>query len=255
MEKNINIEKIDLNNDDNVFSIGKVKILNPELFALSCSQAILKSQHTMSANQNNEERDSFLKFQKQLQGIISEICVEEYLKMIFQKHADVIRYDNVRTDNFKSAKNEFDIKIKTKGKSYSVEVRSSLSYKRHMTYNNLKGFDVIGCYTNDAKKHEAYNDFYIRPILQLKNIQKNIDIKNINIFELLMRNEIDIYITGGCSKKMMMDNSIEKSMGQKNTKYQVIPVLKSFDIKAFTDQMRLLKESLKNNNKKSIKLN
>ena len=224
------------------FCVGKVEIDNKELIARAFEQAVLKSQFTNNGNQNNQQRTGEQKFQKQLQGIISEMIVEDYLNRVFKKESGVvIRYDDVRTDDFKSPKNEFDIKLKFKEKEFEIEVRSSLSYRTEMSYETLEYFDVLGPYVNKVKKNENYNDFYIRPILQLKNPDRNINIKNIDIMKGILNNEFDFYITGGCTKKMMSENSLIKSMGQNNTQYEHVPVLKSLNIKDLTNILRLTK--------------
>lgn len=248
--KKISIQPIELKNNENSFFIGKIDINGKDLLAKAFHQAILKSQHTNNLNQNNEKRSAYNKFEKQLQGIISEIIVVEYLKLIFNKEDNlVIRYDDVRLDEFKSPQNEYDIKLKFEKNEYDIEVRSSLSYKKEMDYNNLKNFDVLGPYSNKMKKNEAYSDYYIRPILQLKNPSSNLDIKNISISENLINDNFDFYITGGCNKLMMMNSGFLKELGQKNTSYQIIPVLKSLDIKSLTNDFRILK----NNNEKTLR--
>jgi hypothetical protein len=130
-------------------------------------------------SQNSEKRTSDQKFNKQFQGILSEIIVEEYLKMLFKDSAKIVRYDDVRTNDFKSAKNEYDI----------------------------------------------------------------------NVFDLFNEDKLELYITGGCDLEMMLNKSVVKSMGQKNTEYQVVPVLQSLDIRSLTEKLR----SIRNSNPEVIK--
>ncbi len=247
MSKNITINRVNLIGDnEEKFTIARITNIHQDLITRAVTQAQLKSQHTMNVNQNNQKRSSYQKFNKQFQGIISEIVCTEFLNILFQNGGQVIRYDDVRTDKFKSPNNEYDTKIITENKKeFEIEIRSSLSYKHSMDYNNLNKFDVIGPYTNQAKKHEAYNNLYMRPILQLKNSSPAINLKNIDVYDLFNKNELEIYITGGCDINMMKNHSIVKSMGQKNTKYQVVPVLKSMDMVDFTNHLR----DIKNNNK------
>jgi hypothetical protein len=245
---NINLEEIENNNDkiDNFF-IAKIDLCSREIIAKSLYQAALKSEFTNNSSQSNKKRTNNFKFQKQLQGIICEIISTEYLKMIFKSDLEdiVVRHDDVRTDGFKSPKNEFDLKLKFDKVEFDIEVRSSISYKNEMKHETLQKFDVIGPYTNQVKKNEAYNDYYIRPILQLKKTG-NYKIEDLDITELLLNDQFDFYITGGCTKDMMINNSHTKSMSQgSSTKYQVIPVLESLDIKNLTKEFRALHQKHK----------
>jgi hypothetical protein len=96
--------------------------------------AYLKSQHTMNNSQAGKVREPIVKFQNQLQGILSEMAVEGCLNDLFKNNDNVLieRYDNVRTDGFRFSRNEFDIRLHllnekdgSIGKSFDFEIRSS----------------------------------------------------------------------------------------------------------------------------------
>tara|TARA_Y100001960_G_scaffold321323_1_gene395856 strand:- start:76769 stop:77521 length:753 start_codon:yes stop_codon:yes gene_type:complete len=245
----VEFEKVDLicEKTDSVFSIGKLVHFDKKLVLLKAmSQALLKSQHTNDGNQNNDKRTPSEKFNKQLQGIFAEIVVFEYINSIFcRSDIETLRYDDVRTDEFKSPVGEYDLKIKRGSNEREIEVRSSISYKKPMSYDTLKEFHVIGPYTNKAKKYEAMNDYYIRPIFQLKDTTKKVKLSELNIFELLLNNEIDFYITGGCTKKMMLNDCEIVQMGQKRTTYDAVRVLDSLDIPKITQLFRNLRDNKK----------
>lgn len=112
---------------------------NSQLYAIASTQSEQKSQFTMGASQAGQERSSELKFQMQLMGTLAEIYSQEYLIEIitaanFSGLWKVIRYDDVRTDGFRSAANEYDIKIEALDgtKDFKVESRSSIAHDRSL---------------------------------------------------------------------------------------------------------------------------
>ena len=60
-------------------------------------------------------------------GCLAEIYVQEYLNNFLNINGlkgvwSVVRYDDVRTDGFKSPANEFDIKLQKKDASISYKI-------------------------------------------------------------------------------------------------------------------------------------
>jgi hypothetical protein len=211
---------------------------NSGLYKKAIEQSLKKSKHTMNASQSGEDRTSELKYMKQLMGTLAEIYSQEYLKEILSENKlnedwFVIRYDDVRTDEFKSPNNEYDINVKNTDNSsnYFVEPRSSITYDRSFI-NGLIGYDIIGPYVSVAKSGEKLNDFYLRPLYEYLDFEKK-DYNALNFESLLKSGRINLYIVAGTTKEQMMLNGYNKSMGQGQTNYRVIKIMNSDDSKKF----------------------
>ena len=219
------------------WEIAKANIdFNSSLYTKAVSQAKMKSQFTMDASQAGKYRSSELKYQMQLMGILAEIFSQEYLIEIISnanlsERWKVIRYDDVRTDGFKSAANEYDIKVQSMNgsKEYKLESRSSIARDRSLK-NAVEHFDIIGPYSSLAKQGEEFTDFFIRPLYEFipfasqKYLQSNFE-------KHLKAQEIKLHLVAGCTKKEMVEKGYNKSMKQNGTLYRVVKIVNGFDIK------------------------
>lgn len=228
----------------------RLDFTHPE-FDRAREQARLKSKHTMAASQSGETRGQGIKYNKQLMGIIAEMACKKYLEVIIERsdieNWEVVRYDDVRTDNFVSGADEYDIKIglvSDPGEKYLVESRSSITHDRSLI-SGLENYDVIGPYTSVSKSGEDYNDFYIRPLYEYKDF-KNKDYDSGNFENLLINRRIKLYLVAGCTEDDMKYKGKPKNMGQKGTIYQTLPILWAKDIVDFKeDVINLLKSNSK----------
>lgn len=71
-------------------------------------QSKKKAQHSMDQGQDGQTRDKNLKIQRQLMGTLAEIAIAELLQNALIKNSlsdawEIVRYDDVRTDNFESS--------------------------------------------------------------------------------------------------------------------------------------------------------
>ena len=237
----LRIKEIKLSNCSwNVIPV-RLDLEHPE-FARACEQARLKSKHTMNASQSGENRDSFKKYNMQLMGIIAEMASKKYLEVIIERSDiedwEVVRYDDVRTDNFKSGADEYDLKIASvsdPAENYVVESRSSITSDRSFQVG-LENFDIIGPYTSVAKTGEEYNDLYIRPLYEYKDFMQK-KYEQINFEELLLKKKIKLYLVAGCTKDEMKSKGKQKSMGQGKSIYQVLPIMWAKDVIDFQDDV------------------
>lgn len=212
---------------------------NSQEYSIAIDQANKKSQYTMAASQSGSNRSSKVKYNMQLMGIIAEIACKKYLEKVIKENSfsnfwSVIRYDDIRTDEFKSPENEFDLKIEqisNKSENFTVESRSSITHDRSFQ-TGLEKYDIIGPYTSIAKKEEGYNSIYIRPLYEYINYHKK-DYLQENFEHLLRKKEIVLYLVAGCTKSDLDAKGIIKSMGQGNSKYKVLPIIQSTDIIEF----------------------
>lgn len=208
--------------------------------------AYLKSQHTMNNSQAGKVREPIVKFQNQLQGILSEMAVEGCLNDLFKNNDNVLieRYDNVRTDGFRFSRNEFDIRLHllnekdgSIGKSFDFEIRSSKHRhdfnKSESLFNNVLQKPIIGPYESRSKNQEAYSDFYIRPIMAMPSYGDN---DKDAVLKHLYQNNTKILLLGGCGIKTMKENSYIGSLFQPNTKYMLVD-LKDNDMISFSKKL------------------
>tara|TARA_R110002126_G_scaffold152203_1_gene299283 strand:- start:6809 stop:7567 length:759 start_codon:yes stop_codon:yes gene_type:complete len=206
------------------------------LYKNAVIQAKKKSAKTMNASQSGAYRSPEMKYNMQLMGIIAEIACAEYLKEIIKRAGlkdlwSVIRYDDVRTDNFGSPLNEYDIMIKSNHtgieKKIYVESRSSITYNRSLQ-SGLVNYDIIGPYTSAVKSQESANDFYLRPLYEYKDYHKN-NYSKLKFEEFLKDGKIILYIVSGCTYLNLIEEGIKKSMSQQGSKYLVLPIKKSIN--------------------------
>ncbi|MDQ2718193.1 MAG: hypothetical protein M3Z26_00325 [Bacteroidota bacterium] len=192
----------------------------------------------MNASQAGMARSPELKYQMQLMGILAEIFSQIYLTEIIESAnlADqwkVNRYDDVRTDGFKSAANEYDIKfLKVDGsKAFKAESRSSIAHNRTLKMA-IEQFDIIGPYSSAVKYGEGAVDSFIRPLYEFLPFTSQRYLPS-NFERHLKAGEISLYIVAGCTKKEMIEKGYNKSMNQSGTLYRVVKILNGFDVKKF----------------------
>lgn len=212
-----------------------------EQYITAVEQAKKKSQFTMDASQSGFNRNQIVKYNMQLMGIIAEIACKQYLEKIVNDNQlshlwKVVRYDDVRTDGFKSPKNEYDLKlnqVQENDDDLYVESRSSITYDRSFE-EGLKRYDIIGPYTSIAKVGEDENDIYLRPLYEYVDFSKK-DYSKENFETLLKHGRIILYLVAGCTKEELSAKGIIKSMGQGASRYKVLPIIQSTDIIKFQE--------------------
>ena len=89
--------------------------IDSQLFESVSRQAYLKAQNTRNESQAGIIRPPELKYQRQFMGSLAEAYSKLYLEAYFEhekldKDWSVIRYDDGRTDNFRTPSGEYDIK-------------------------------------------------------------------------------------------------------------------------------------------------
>lgn len=216
-------------------------------FIKAKEQARLKSRFTMAASQNGAYRSEELKYQRQLMGVLAEIGVQSFLTKLLIKCKineiwGIIRYDDVRTDGFKSPLNEYDIKIvKSKDDSFlCVECRSSILHDRNLI-SGIVTCNIIGPYASVAKSGENYKDFNLLPLFEYLDYNTNA-YSHLNFETLLMNGRIKMHLVGGCSKDDLIKRGYSSSLGQGSTQYQLLQIQNSSDVINFA---RILINALK----------
>lgn len=221
-----------------IWHIVKVRLdIHSDLISRAARQAKQKVLHTIQAGQDGRKRTQKLKLQNQFRGMIAEIYAVELIKSWLAdfdlNNCEVIRYDDVRTDNFKNPQNEYDIKIinNSNNKIIKIESRSSLTYKRTIL-EGINDLDIIGPYISSAKPKETYVDYYIRPLFN--NLKP---MKPEEFGEFLKKGWINLYFVAGSSKKLMVEKGVYKNMKQSTSKYRCLPITKGLDIMQFRKEI------------------
>ena len=170
-------------------------------------------------------------------GTLAEVFCQKYLEEILISNGmegdwRVIRYDDIRTDEFKSPANEYDIKINNNlGRSYSIESRSSITYDRSFI-QGLEAFDIIGPYSSIAKSGEKMNDFYLRPLFEFTD-WKSTKYNPMEFENYLKKGQVKLFIVAGTTKEVMIKAGYDKSMRQGATKYRVVKIINANDALTF----------------------
>lgn len=200
-------------------------------------QATKKSRFTMNADQAGNNRTSLIKYQRQLMGILAEIGCKAYLEDILSEYDDITveRYDDVRTDEFKSPKGEYDIKILIRSNNIEiiVESRSSITHNKSLLYG-IENYDIIGPYSSVAKSQEKDNNLYLRPLYSYIHFERG-DYYDNDFDKLLSSQEVSLHIVAGCSNFRMCNPKASKlkNMGQYGTLYRVVPIQNASDARKF----------------------
>lgn len=239
--------------DNKKFAYLQVQISESD-FAQAIYQSFIKSRYTMNLSQSEEERDDWEKFNKQFEGVISEMaCLQLLKRKLKLSGCTISRFDDNRLDEFKFAENEYDLRIDNGHIKYDFEIRASILYENYkFGLNTLKNIDIIGKYVNDSKKSEKINDYYIRPLFELsedikidskenkdEKQQKRKEITNNFIYYVITGKAI-LYLMCGCTKSDMLSSKSKiKNMGQNNTEYRCIPMIDVLDIFSFLDKLNL----------------
>lgn len=182
--------------------------------------AIEKSNFTNSHNQYDTVRTGSEKQNKQFEGCLAELAVAKFLVNILGEDPNNVSiYDAVRENFEYKPDEEYDIQVSKNGITKKCEVRNSWSYKTDI-FEFCALNDILGKYTNKTKLSEELADFFVRPVLQLNTIDKNLKKPPQNAIELVKNGEAKLYIVAACTKEEMerlgQDN---EKMARNNTKF------------------------------------
>jgi len=164
-----------------------------------------------------------------LSGLIAESACERILKWQFGDH-NVIRRES------DSSIDQIDIEFST-GKTVEVRsscVRNGIDFALFAVdkNNHQQYFDVIGPYSNGYKPVEHLKDYYMRVLYWCDKKQ---------FMQFFEYPNITMYITGGATKNMMLDENFYQikhlipkgGQVQIESDYRVIPLAKSLDVNEF----------------------
>lgn len=219
---------------------------------LAEAQVLYESANPTGAN-TGLHRLNHKKYIDSLSGVMAEFATTKF----FHKYLGLEAQRPVVT----TTHNQIDISFEYKGKTYTVEVRSSFvqngipfalygfNYKNQKTF-----FDVLGPYKQENHKQdfESVKDLFIRVLFDIKdqstdgfqNDRKFYTDRNYFI-EKYLRNDAPFYIIGGMSGYKIMQENYTKSLTPRDLaqysssikagEYHVAQISNIDDIQFFVD--------------------
>jgi hypothetical protein len=184
---------------------------------------LAKEVNPAAANNTAQIRTRERLLNNSVAGILAEYCWKKFLN-------DKAESKIVDFTKFSSASAQID--LITLNSDKLIEVRSSFPRNGlefaicHSTYE----FDILGPYSNQVKPGEIQKDFYTRTLFHVP--------KGKTFLELLKTDDFKVYLTGGATWAMMINNKYSKnknllpedSLGtEEESTYRVVPFSKALD--------------------------
>lgn len=191
-----------------------------------------KCLYTMDEGQDLQKRSYQKKLINQFKGIMAEMAIHIYCyECLGLKRNEVLRWDLERPD-YKSAENEYDLKVTLSDCDLIIESRSSSSYKSRLNAF-MKDYDIIGRYSNDKKQNEKVSDLYVRPVFQYSYFMDKEAYNEAvyRTFDDISKGLLKLYLVASVGKEEMYGElGYFKTMGQGSTLYRCIKIINAHDI-------------------------
>lgn len=178
-----------------------------------------------AANNSGQVRNRSRLINNAIAGLLAEYCWKCYIN---QTANAVVVASTVFTD----ASQQIDLIVLANRKK--IEVRSSFPRNGipfslcHPIYE----FDILGPYSNSVKPSEIQKDYYARTLYHVP--------LGTTFIDLLVKDVFKVYLTGGATWSMMIDNSISKNktlwpedavseVEDQRSTYRVVPFSRALD--------------------------
>jgi hypothetical protein len=218
------------------------------------AQARLKAINIHKNDPSGKKRTEQEIISQNFLGALADIVCAEIIKDYFNKHnvkADVIRYDDIRTDCFKEH-DEFDIKVIAKDYEKIIEVRSSVCI--YLSDNEMiRRWQILGPYISEAKKDtETDKAFYMRLLYHLTTYKDNRTTKaykRSNGIMYIKNKQLKIYFVGGSTIELLNSKGRDEEgeeLKQGKSMFRVLDIKDGFDANNFL--VALAKDIGKHNN-------
>ena len=213
---------------------AKAVFLNdPEVIQKAQTHAKAKVSFTNIHSPAARQRSDAEIYGAQLIGTLADMAVSTLFRRYLEKHSPqqftVVRYDDVREDEFQEP-DQFDARVYSfDGKEViaEIEIRSSVCNRipiaRMATY-----FNVLGWYTTKNKPAEVVRDFYVTVIYHYNQFQNGPQYNPIHTADYLLQGALDLYIVGGATDKLLIEHGevrFQRGLLQDGATYQTIPIL------------------------------
>jgi hypothetical protein len=186
---------------------------------------LAKQVNSAAANMSSNTRTSERIINNSVAGILAEYCWKKFINT--RANDNIVDYTE-----FNRAATQIDLKTLKSNKL--IEVRSSFPRNglEFAICHPVFEFDILGPYSNQVKPAEIQKDFYTRTLFHIP--------KGKTFMELLTGENFKVYLTGGATWEMMIDNNVSKnkhllpedSIGaseQQESLYRVVPFSKAKD--------------------------
>lgn len=191
-------------------------------------QGLAKAPFTHAAAPDGQRRPMIVIEARQILGTTADAFTAQILRENLPEEIEVIRYDNIRTDNFEH-NDLFDIKLKRGDTEKIVEVRSSIALFLPTPARVIPQFRLLGWYSTANKSSEVKRDYYFQPVFILKDRALATD-ANARTFpsqspRYFEEGHIDLYLLGCATRKDLEDNgkeTSEKELLQTDAVYQTL---------------------------------
>lgn len=189
---------------------------------LTKAEYLAKNVNPGTANDSSHKRENKRILANCIAGVVSEYFWKQYLNS-----DDEI----VSETEFDDAAQQIDLKVISNNKK--IEVRSSFPRKgiEFAICHPIHQFDILGPYSNNYKPGEIQKDYYVRTLFHLDN--------PIDIIERIKKDCFPVYLTGGATWGMMVNNKYSKNKNlvpendwfniEKTTSYRVVPFSSAAD--------------------------
>lgn len=215
------IEKINI--EPNNFNILKVQYTKSDLVD------ILNKAFQIEGNLNPYDpagnlRDENTISIKNLAGLISEKLVSDLLTSLSKYKDSSIEIIDSNWEELENSLYQIDHQIKKGDKIFSIETRSSFSYRTKCPENVINyAFSIIGPYTTNNKSKEHYKDLYAFIFYCI-----NPD----SLKERIENNDLTIYFAGGATIDMLEKS--ENNLKQRGATYLTLkPITRGLDAQNF----------------------
>lgn len=214
---------------------------------LAYEQAILKAEKVHKNDPSGRRRDKDEIVSQNFLGTLADLSCAKIMQRYFKKHQkliSVIRYDDVRTDNFQEH-DQYDIMLVAQEQQYLVEVRSSVCVMLPLE-DMIRRWQVLGAYVSEAKGvTETCKPYYLRPLYHLTTYETNKRKKRYqkrNSFNLISTGELQLYFVGGATGELLESkgrNEEGYELKQGKSKFRVIDILDGLDAKEILEEISM----------------
>lgn len=224
-------------------------ITDHELMSVAREQALKKCAHVHLSDPAGRKRSSEEAFSQNFLGVVADAACAHILRLYIAKYqlgATVIRYDDIREDEFRDP-DQYDIKIQDADREWYVEVRSSvccfISLERM-----LKEWQVLGPYASASKgETERSKHYYFRPLYHFTRSKQTGDYQRADGERHLINGHLKLYLVGGATNDLIRKKGRQEfgqQLKQAGANYWVLNILDAMDVPTlFEDIKSILRDA------------
>ena len=201
------------------------------LYEVAKRQGLAKAPYTHAADPAGQRRPLIVVQASQILGTLADAFTAQILREQLPENIEVIRYDDVRTDQFKDP-DKFDIMLKRGTEEKIVEVRSSIAKFLPNPARVMGQFRLLGWYSTANKLGEIIRDYYFQPIFITldRNIADGANARTFKSksYEYFEQGNIALYLLGGATRHDLETKGVlttEEELLQERAQYQTMKLI------------------------------